>query len=201
MSPKSSTGSSHRERLLSAGRNSIYDHGYNGSSVDSILQTASVPKGSFYHHFGSKEAFGFAVMERYLDQQGLLLASWVDRDDLPVPQRLGGYHSELVRRFEDSGRQWACLMGKLSNEVSASNDSFRERLRCGFLAWQSRLADVLTQGQESGEVTRDLSASSLGSIVLVMLQGGFVSALTLGADAHLPAVTDAIVDLLTAATP
>lgn len=50
----------HRERLLEVGYRSLSACGYNGTRVDALLVEADVPKGSFYHHFGTKESFSLA---------------------------------------------------------------------------------------------------------------------------------------------
>ncbi len=39
--------------------------GFTGMGLSELLKTAQVPKGSFYHYFRSKEAFGVAMLERH----------------------------------------------------------------------------------------------------------------------------------------
>ncbi len=46
-----------RERLLEAGVRIFSKSGFNGCSVQDITECAGVPKGSFYNHFDSKEAW------------------------------------------------------------------------------------------------------------------------------------------------
>jgi AcrR family transcriptional regulator len=41
-------------------------HGYGATGLQEILHAAGVPKGSFYHHFHSKEEFTVALIERYV---------------------------------------------------------------------------------------------------------------------------------------
>jgi AcrR family transcriptional regulator len=48
---------SHRERLLTAGLQVVFEQGYCGASVRDIVQAAWVPQGSFINYFRSKEAF------------------------------------------------------------------------------------------------------------------------------------------------
>ena len=58
---------SHREKLLAAGFQVVFEQGYCGASVRDIVQAAGVPQGSFTNHFRSKEAFSLEVLERYFD--------------------------------------------------------------------------------------------------------------------------------------
>jgi TetR/AcrR family transcriptional repressor of nem operon len=55
-----------REKLLDVTFEEVYTHGYAATSIDAILQKASVPKGSMYHHFKSKKALVLAMIEERL---------------------------------------------------------------------------------------------------------------------------------------
>ena len=48
-----------RAKLLEAGFQEVYEHGFRSASIDSILARAGVTKGALYHHFSSKQALGY----------------------------------------------------------------------------------------------------------------------------------------------
>jgi TetR/AcrR family transcriptional repressor of nem operon len=49
-----------KTRLLEAARDTIRAKGFAATSVDDLCQAAAVTKGSFFHHFKSKEELGVA---------------------------------------------------------------------------------------------------------------------------------------------
>src|SRR5260370_31253435 len=57
---------SHREAILEGGMKVMFRLGYQGASVRDICSAAGVPHGSFTNHFRSKQAFAWAVLDRYL---------------------------------------------------------------------------------------------------------------------------------------
>jgi len=177
---KAATGEplSHRDRLLRQGMRSFYALGFHGTTVDAILEAAQVPKGSFYHHFGSKESFAQAVLDQYMAFQLDLIGTWAEREDLSTPQKLEGYFDELVSIFVKSEFERACLAGKFSTELAASSDAFRDQLKAGFERWKTGLSAMLSAGQERGDIRTDRPADELATTVLVLLQGGFVLALS-----------------------
>jgi AcrR family transcriptional regulator len=61
------------ERLLAAGLDLFLRQGYNGTGIQQSTDQAGVPKGSFYNHFASKEAFGAAIVDLYSEHS---LRSW-----------------------------------------------------------------------------------------------------------------------------
>lgn len=44
-----------RDQLIEAGLGLMRKYGYGATGLQEILQSSGIPKGSFYHHFGSKE--------------------------------------------------------------------------------------------------------------------------------------------------
>src|ERR1700758_664578 len=55
-----------RERLLQAAFREVHRSGFQSASVDAILAATNVTKGALYHHFESKEALGYAVVDEVL---------------------------------------------------------------------------------------------------------------------------------------
>jgi TetR/AcrR family transcriptional regulator, transcriptional repressor for nem operon len=55
-----------RRRLLEIGQEEIYLHGFHGASLGVILARAEVTKGAFFHHFASKLAFGYSLVDEVL---------------------------------------------------------------------------------------------------------------------------------------
>ena len=55
-----------RERLLQAAFREVYGSGFQSAGLDAILTAAGVTKGALYHHFSSKEALGYAIVEEII---------------------------------------------------------------------------------------------------------------------------------------
>lgn len=186
MVPTASTGTratedeslTHRDRLLRQGLRSFHALGFHGTTVDAILESSGVPKGSFYHHFGSKESFAHAVLEQYLRFQLDTLRRWADREDLTTPEKVEGYFDEIVSNFVRSGHQQACLAGKFSAELAPSSESFRVQVNAGFESWNDILVSILATGQERGDIRRDRRPDDLAMTVFALVQGGFVLGLS-----------------------
>ena len=56
-----------RDSILATGQRIMAGKGYSAVGLNEILTAAGVPKGSFYHYFGSKDAFGEAMLEAYFE--------------------------------------------------------------------------------------------------------------------------------------
>lgn len=186
----------HKERLLRHGMKLFYEHGFHGTTVDAILASAGVPKGSFYHHFGSKDVFGQAVLDRYMQFQVDLFGKWASKQGLTTPEKLAGYFKEMSQIFVKSGYQRACLAGKFSTEVAATSESFREQVGGQLRVWKADLVHMLREGQADGDVRQDRRPEDLADAVLALIQGAFVIALSTRDKHSLATVGKAIVALV-----
>jgi TetR/AcrR family transcriptional repressor of nem operon len=57
-----------RSHILSVRRSLTARQGYSGVGLNELLKAADVPKGSFYHYFAPKEAYGCALLEDFVTQ-------------------------------------------------------------------------------------------------------------------------------------
>src|SRR5690242_1088215 len=63
--PMKATYDDTRQHLLDTGHRMMAEKGFTSVGLNEILQTAGVPKGSFYHYFKSKELYGQALLADY----------------------------------------------------------------------------------------------------------------------------------------
>lgn len=186
---------SHRERLLREGTKLLYSLGYHGTTVDKILAASGVPKGSFYHHFGSKEAFALEALDRYQRFQHDLLAKWSAKQELSAADAVVGYFEDMAAAFVRSRHQRACLWGKLATETAASSPAFRKALAEHIRAWKAQLTELLARG----DVRTDMTLDQLADAVLSLIQGVFVVALAARDQGMLDATALALRALVTGA--
>lgn len=168
----------HKDRLLKQGFKQFYAHGFAGTSLETVLVEAGVPKGSFYHHFGSKESFALAVLHLYYERQQERRKKWFSAPDLNDYEMLTGYLDELVSDFTRNGAKRGCLVGKLSLELANSSDVFGSILGTMLSTWQAAVEQVIARGQQAGTIRNDLSSAQLADTVLAAIQGALILDLT-----------------------
>lgn len=114
------TTTSTRDRIVQAAERIILARGYPGTTVDEICAAADVSKGSFYHHFDTKEALGLAVLDAYYERgiTRLLEGPFMAETD-PVRRCLG-----LLDHAESIAEEvWAdgCILGSYAVDLAEAN--------------------------------------------------------------------------------
>jgi len=149
-----------RENILATGQRIMAGKGFSAVGLNEILTGAGVPKGSFYHYFGSKDAFGEALLESYFEDYLAGLDATLARPGLTMAQRLMNYWQAWrdTQSFQDC--QGKCLAVKLAAEVADLSEAMRLALKRGTSGIVTRLARAIEAGVAEGSLAIDSDADS-----------------------------------------
>ena len=154
-----------RRRLLDAGLTLLLEQGYHGVGVQGLLEAAHAPKGSFYHHFADKQDFALQVIDAYMDGVHQALdASLADRE-VPPLTRVRGFFEMVTTGYASEG-YLGCLLGGLGQELSGESPIFAEKIEwcLGYIA--GRLAEVLDEGVQRGDLPADTDTAALAALLV-----------------------------------
>jgi TetR/AcrR family transcriptional repressor of nem operon len=162
-----------REHLIDVGVGLMHQNGYNATGLTDILKAADVPKGSFYHHFGSKEDFATAALERYR-MRAREHAAVLNDTTIPPLKRLRRYFSDLVKIYGQKGAIPGCMMGRFSLEISEENPQLQKRISASFGHWQQTIAAVIGQAVAQKELAAGTDPESLAGFLLNSWEGALL---------------------------
>ncbi|MBK4785929.1 MAG: TetR/AcrR family transcriptional regulator [Pantoea sp. Pent] len=134
-----------REHLLATGEQICLQRGFTGMGLSEMLALAEVPKGSFYHYFRSKEAFGVALLERYFVNYQQQVKQQLTQPGVTARERLLQHFRYAERLFIEQGHIVGCLGVKLSGEVCDLSEPMRDALQRGATAITAAYARCLTE--------------------------------------------------------
>ncbi|MGC9247502.1 TetR/AcrR family transcriptional regulator, partial [Acinetobacter baumannii] len=160
-----------RLHILNTSSDLILHKGFTGVGLQEILQNCEIPKGSFYHYFQSKEAFGCELVQHYVDNYQVRLND-VWRSDKSPYQKLIEYFNLWI---EDPVTQcgWAdsCLIVKLAAEVADLSEDMRSIMSAGVDDVIERIAGLIDLGKQDQSIQADTEASTLAQVLYQMWLG------------------------------
>lgn len=140
-------------QILSTGRRLTALNGYTGVGLSELLKQAGVPKGSFYHYFSSKEAYGCALLKEFAkDYQGKLIKT-LDHPAKDGRSRLIAYFTQWRKQQTSNVPEDRCLVVKLSAEVADLSPDMSRILEQSVQSIVDRLAKTLREGVLDGSIT------------------------------------------------
>ena len=160
-----------RQQIIDTAKNIILGKGFVAVGLNEILTTASVPKGSFYHYFKSKEQFGDAMLENYFDTYLAQLEIVLSAARGSVKARLLEYFNVWLLSQTSDTTHDKCLVVKLSAEVTDLSEAMRMTLKHGTDRVINRIAVCVQEGIDHGELPAHLDAKFVKNEIYYMWVG------------------------------
>ena len=160
--PLSITPADTKAHLLAIGYQLIAQKGFTAVGIKQILDTAGVPKGSFYHYFASKEAFGEAIINHYFTKYKNRLKA-INAQDISAQQKLYNYFQNWYDTQQNGCDHEKCLVVKLSAEVADLSEPMRKALHAGYQQTINWLAEQIKAGWADNSVPQldNIAAESM----------------------------------------
>jgi len=161
-----------RRRILKAAFAEFYRHGFQGGSLNRIVDQAGTTKGALFHHFEGKNDLGYAVVEEII--QPRIKALWLDplADSIDPITDAKQAVRQFIKQEQANGRlAQGCPLNNLAQEMSPLDEGFRIRIEKVYSAWRESLESAFARGIKAGKVRRDISPRNVAAFVVSALAG------------------------------
>ena len=191
-----------RRRLLEAAFAEFYANGFQGGSLNHIVDSAGTTKGALFHHFDSKHELGYAVLDDVIGP--LLLARWLDplagsTDPLRDIQR-------AFRRYVEAdiaSGHWlqGCPLNNLAQEMSPLDEGFQQRIDRLYDTWREQYTAALERGIQAGTVRPGISPRNVAALLVAAQMGIWGSGKSSRSTEVMRRATDGVCDYLDSLRP
>ena len=170
-----------KTRLLEAALSVIRAKGYSATRVEDICAAAGVTKGSFFHHFDTKEELALEAAA-YWDSVTSGLFSTAEYHRRPrALDRLLAYVEMRKALLKGELPEFTCLVGTMVQEVYGTQPTIREACERSISSHAATLeADIAEAmrdaGMHDGETGAGWTAASLALHTQAVIQGAFILA-------------------------
>ncbi len=165
-----------RTKLLDAARDVIRAQGYAATTVDDICVAAGVSKGSFFHHFDSKEEMAVAAIGAFSAMADQLFTT-APYAQLPDPRdRVLGYVDFRISILQGDVAQFTCLMGTTVQEAYATHPALRAACDTGMSHHIAMLTRDLAAAKTMYAPDALWSPEGVAYFMQAALQGSFIYA-------------------------
>ena len=181
-----------RSRLITSAQELLWERGYTATSPRAIQSRAGAGQGSMYHHFTGKADLAAAAIRRTAEEMTPGARSRLEGPGSPL-ERLRAYLQ--VERDVLRG----CRLGRLVQDQDVVTDpQLREPIDTVFSGTIARLAEVLREAQQAGEVRAEADPEQVAATLVAVIQGGYVLARAHGSTERYTAAIEGVLSLVTA---
>jgi TetR/AcrR family transcriptional regulator, transcriptional repressor for nem operon len=180
---------SSKERLLQAGLRMLLERGYHDLGIQQLLDVTGVPKGSFYHHFASKEDFALEVIDLYMVEVHRGLDAFLNDASCAPLQRIRNFFEGTREKYAQDG-YLGCLLGGLGQELSGVSEVFRTKIKQCFSEIARRVAVCVDEARKRGDLPAGTDAQRLADLLVDCWEGAALRSRLLRDPAPLQAMLD-----------
>jgi TetR/AcrR family transcriptional repressor of nem operon len=162
------------DNILEIGTDLILKNGYNNVGLNKILQTANIPKGSFYYYFKSKEDFGLQVIKFYSENSLTFLKSYLTDTSKSPKERIITFFEDMQNVYADKHFKEGCLLGNCSLELSDMSEAFSNSVANELNKWQECFEKCIKEGQEENTIRSEESAKEMSDFILTTWEGSLL---------------------------
>jgi TetR/AcrR family transcriptional repressor of nem operon len=165
-----SKGEETRQRIIAEAAPLFNLRGYEGCSIQDIMDATGLEKGGIYRHFESKEelaaeAFDFAWAITSENRRRHL-------DSIPnQADRLKQHVANFVTRTRFPG---GCPLLNTAVNATSGNPVLRERVREALQGWQRMLGEIVEEGKRAGTIREDVDACKLANLIIGGVEGAML---------------------------
>lgn len=165
-----------RRRLLDAALKVIRTRGYSATTVDDVCAAAGVTKGSFFHHFDSKEALALAAADHFAAMADSIFSAAPYRALADPRDRILGYVDFRKAMLNRTLPEFTCLLGTMVQETYETHPAIRRACRKHIASHAAMIEADVAAARELYAPTAAWSAKSLALFTQSVVQGAFVLA-------------------------
>jgi TetR/AcrR family transcriptional repressor of nem operon len=163
-----------RQKIVLAAFEEFYKNGFQGGSINRIIEKAGSTKGGLFHHFPDKLSLGYAVVEEVIHPH--LKAKWFERMAAtidPINEIKSLFRQAMKREIATGQMIQGCPLNNLAQEMSALDEGFRKRIERIYEDWRGSFEAAMARGIKAGRVRKDVSAEN-AAVFIVAAQMGIV---------------------------
>ncbi len=159
-----------RKRILGAAFKEFYHHGFQGSSLNRIVEQAQTTKGALFHHFKGKKDLGYAVLNEVIRPE--LHSQWLE----PLDHSLDPIQDlkKMLNRTVDSEKDricHGCPLNNLAQEMSPLDETFRKLIESLYDEWRRSIANAFARGVKAGNVKSSVNPVVIGAFLVASFAG------------------------------
>jgi TetR/AcrR family transcriptional regulator, transcriptional repressor for nem operon len=164
-------GEQTRKKIVQAAAPIFNQRGYEGSSLNDLMEATGLQKGGIYRHFASKEELAAEAFDYTWE------AAWNARL-LHVDEKANGIDKlkQLIANFVEhrSPIPGGCPILNTAIDADDGNPVLRARVAKALRSWVGRVQAFVEQAQEQRDARPRVDAKAVATLIVASLEGAFM---------------------------
>ncbi|MGC2162104.1 MAG: TetR/AcrR family transcriptional regulator [Silvibacterium sp.] len=165
-----------KTKLLNAALYVIRAKGYTATRIEDVVEAAGLTKGSFFHHFSSKEELAIAAADYWGEMTSALFEAAPYHGPAGAVDRVLAYVDFRKAIMQGTLPEFTCLLGTMTQEVYDTHPAIREACERAIYGHAATLVPDIEAAMRERGIKGDWTAESLALFTQAAIQGAFILA-------------------------
>jgi TetR/AcrR family transcriptional repressor of nem operon len=165
-------GEQTRQHIICKAAPIFNQKGYAGTSLSDLMDATGLEKGGIYRHFENKQELAADAFDH-----AWKTAMEIRFDGIYQISHAIDRLKQIVRNFlerRDGLVAGGCPLLNTAVDTDDGNPHLRTRARRALVLWLDRLRLIIEQGQEQGQISSDVDALQLATLIVSTLEGSLM---------------------------
>jgi AcrR family transcriptional regulator len=158
---------------LTSAMNYFWEHGYDNTSLDNLLNVMGIKKSSFYSTFKSKEKIFSRCLALY--RHNMLLRLKTLKRELGAKETLLMLTKMTIQELQDTGKVKGCLVVNSGQECYNKHTHLSEQISLEFNFFQNIFLQFVDEAKSIGEIKNSKTSKVIANRYMNTLNGLIVS--------------------------
>ena len=163
-------GEETRQRIIAQAAAIFNQRGYEGCSIQAIMDATGLEKGGIYRHFESKEELAAEAFDYAWN-----CASSKRRNNLDaIPNHADRLKQHIANFASRTGLPGGCPLLNTAVDSDNGNPVLRDRVRKALRNWKDFTREILEDGMNAGTIRAGIDACATANLIIGNLEGAML---------------------------
>jgi TetR/AcrR family transcriptional regulator, transcriptional repressor for nem operon len=161
--------------------------GYEGTSLNDMIDATGLTKGSIYGNFENKDAVALAAFDHNFDRVRQIIGREMDKHNT-IKAKLLVYASVYDDFLRSPFPEGGCPILNTAIEADDTHAALKEKATTALLSWKKSIISLIETGIAKKEFRSKVDAEQIALTMIAMIEGGIMIAKLTGKSEHRKAV-------------
>lgn len=163
-------GTSSKTTIKEVAGQLFHKHGYKSTSINDILDSSGIKKGSLYYHYPSKLDLFNDTLNDAVSNYETFINSGIKSE--ASCDQLIDIITKVVEFHIKGDISKGCIFGNMAIEIGHDGSEISQYIEGLFKRWEIRFKNLLVEAEKNGEIKLKEPALVLSRMILASIQGG-----------------------------
>lgn len=179
-----------KEEVLEAATQVFWENGYEGTSVNELVEATGLHRRSMYDEFEDKDGLFLECLDHFVHETTKDVGELLNQKPLGF-QNIESFFSNRVD-YVASGKFKGCLLVKSAIEKELLNEDAQKKVQYFLALTEKAFYECLHAAQRRGEIHKDKDCQMLAKYLMCFLEGLMVMGQTTSSKQELRGVVETV---------